>query len=160
MFVADVVNSDDVRVGNLDPLDADAILAQLPRANDAGDTRWLISTADGLVSRCAELHTADEARAALRDLGFVVSSIGRHDPEALNPCPWENELVRLGALADEVPRDTVYSYAPRNPTGERRRTFTASAEERLFISSVTDGIAHLNHASMPRGPIATNRWRG
>ncbi len=53
----------------------------------------------------------------------------------------EETLLRLGALTDEVPRDSVYTYALRNPENAVR-SFTELPEEALFIREVrTAGTA-------------------
>jgi Domain of unknown function (DUF1864) len=146
MFTAAAANSYDAHIATLDPLDADGLMTHLPAANAARDVGWLRRTASQLAERSVRIQHAEYACAALRDLGFVISSLGRHQPAALECCPWQPQLRRLGTLADEVPRETVYGYASRNPEGRRQRRFTDSAEERLFIASVSGGIRHLNHA--------------
>lgn len=146
MFTAAAANSYDAHIATLDPLNADGLMAHLPEANAARDVSWLRHTAGQLAEGSARIGSGEDACAALRDLGFVISSLGRHEPSALDCCPWQPQLQRLGALADEVPRETVYGYASRNPEGRRQRRFTDTAEERLFIASVSGGIAHLNHA--------------
>lgn len=146
MFTADAANSYDARIATLDPLDADGLMAHLTEANAARDVGWLGRTASELAERSTRIADAAGACAALRDLGFVISSLGRHQPAVLSACPWQPQLRRLGTLADEVPRDTVYGYAARNPDGRRQRRFTDTGQERLFIASVSGGIRHLNHA--------------
>jgi hypothetical protein len=49
-------------------------------------------------------------------------------------------LARMGRVAGEVPRDTVFSYGPRNPCGARERHFTDTTDERAFISSFRQGV--------------------
>jgi PAS domain-containing protein len=146
VFTAEATNAYDASIAAIDPLDADELITHLPEANTSGDVDWLTATAHDLAERTATIESAPEACAALRDLGLVVASLGRHRPQALEKCPWQAQLLRLGALADEVPRETVYSYASRNPEGPRQRRFTDTVEERMFIANVTSGIRHLNHA--------------
>lgn len=137
-------NTADADVAALDPLGADAVMAELPAANARRDTTWILEAVRGLVGR-SRATTAPDARAALRDLGFLASSALRHDEQA-DLTFLEPELARLGQLCSEVPRDTVYSYTTRNPSGERRRTYNDSDEEHLFIDSVTTSTASLNLA--------------
>ena len=47
----------------------------------------------------------------------------------------------MGQIAAEVPRDTVFSYGPRNPSGSRERRFTDTDDERAFIESFREGVA-------------------
>lgn len=146
MFTAEATNAYDASIAAIDPLGADELITHLPKANTSGDVDWLTATAHDLAERTAAIGSAPDACAALRDLGLVVSSLGRHRPQVLEDCPWQASLLRLGTLAHEVPRETVYSYASRNPSGPRQRRFTDTAEERTFIANVTSGIRHLNHA--------------
>ncbi|MET8563840.1 hypothetical protein ABZV75_25935 [Streptomyces flaveolus] len=55
-------------------------------------------------------------------------------------------MLRLGAAADEVPRETVYSYATRNPRGPRRRSFADTPGEHVFIDEVTAASYALDDA--------------
>ncbi|KPI25052.1 hypothetical protein OV320_8257 [Actinobacteria bacterium OV320] len=58
------------------------------------------------------------------------------------PLAVEAAMLRLGATADEAPRETVYSYATRNPRGPRRRSFTDTPGEHVFIDENTaDALA-------------------
>ena len=137
-------NAHDYAVAVLDPLRADQVIAALPAANDDGDTGWMLAAISKLIEDFDTVDAA-QARAALRDLGFLAASVVRHTPDAdlsfLQPT-----LLRLGDIADEVPRDTVYSYTTRNPVGPRRRAFVGSPEEDLFIDSVLAATRALNVA--------------
>ncbi|HEX5568750.1 MAG TPA: monodechloroaminopyrrolnitrin synthase PrnB family protein [Streptomyces sp.] len=127
----------DATVAALDPLDADAVMRALPHANLAADVTWLHQRAALLARRSAEVLSAAPAQAALRDLGMLTASLARHTRHsAPAPCV-EAALLRLGALTGEVPRETVYSYTTRNPRGPRRRSFTDTPGEHLFIDEVT-----------------------
>ncbi|MEU2665190.1 monodechloroaminopyrrolnitrin synthase PrnB family protein [Micromonospora sp. AMSO12t] len=143
-FIGADQNADDLAVAAMDPLRADDILAELPAANERADTAWMV---DALADLIADFDTADvhTARAALRDLGFLAASLVRHDPDA-DLHGIEPTLLRLAAVADEVPRDTVYSYTTRNPVGPRRRGFLLSDEEHVFIDSVVAATQALNLA--------------
>ncbi|MGK5630567.1 monodechloroaminopyrrolnitrin synthase PrnB family protein [Streptomyces sp. URMC 123] len=143
-FSAARENREDQEVADRDPLGADPTMAALAEANERQDVAWLLARAHRLAGAC-RVTTALDARAALRDLGFLIASAIRHDPAA-DVTALDSTLRRLGELAGEVPRDTVYSYATRNPSGARRRAFTRTPEEELFISSVTEATIHLNHA--------------
>ncbi len=146
MFLADEQNDHDEAIAALDPLDADELMSRLPQANQTADIDWLDDALHTLTARAARVDDPDHARAALRDIGFLAASRARHDPRTPPTAAVEHHLVRLSRLADEVPRDTVYSYASRNPSGARRRTFTDTPNEHLFIDQVTRGTVELNHA--------------
>ena len=129
-FIGADQNADDLAVAAMDPLRADDVLAELPAANERADTAWM---ADALADLGAGFDTADvyTARAALRDLGFLAASLIRHDPDAdLNGI--EPTLLRLAAVADEVPRDTVYSYTTRNQVGPRNMLHSWATTTDLF----------------------------
>jgi hypothetical protein len=117
----------------LDPLGADAVMRALPQANIAADTTWLRTRAEDLSRHAASIRDVAPARAALRDLGMITASLARHTGYRVPPPAVEAALLHLGATADEVPRETVYSYATRNPLGPRRRCFTDTPGEHVFI---------------------------
>ncbi|NUK13974.1 monodechloroaminopyrrolnitrin synthase PrnB family protein [Streptomyces lunaelactis] len=121
----------------LDPLGADAVMRALPQANIAADTAWLRTRAEHLAQHATSIRDAAPARAALRDLGMITASLARHTGHRVPPPAVEAAMLHLGATADEVPRETVYSYATRNPRGLRRRSFTDTPGEHLFIDEVT-----------------------
>lgn len=127
----------DSSIAALDPLDADPVMRALPQANIAADTTWLSTRALRLSQHAARIRDAAPARAALRDLGMLTSSLTRHTGRPVPPRAVEAALLHLGAVADEVPRESVYSYATRNPRGPRRRSFTDTPGEHLFIDEVT-----------------------
>lgn len=143
-FSATCENQSDQETASRDPLRADEVMARLPEMNRRQDTATLLAEAKRLATG-HEVTTPADARAALRDLGFLVSSAVRHSPDC-ELSDLEPELLRLGALAGEVPRDNVYSYTTRNPTGPRRRSFTGTEEEELFISCVARATISLNEA--------------
>ncbi|MEU9281485.1 monodechloroaminopyrrolnitrin synthase PrnB family protein [Streptomyces sp. NPDC048341] len=128
----------------LDPLGADSVMRTLPQANNAADTTWLRTRAEHLSRHAAP------TRAALRDLGVITASVARHTGRPVPPPAVEAAMLRLGATADEVPRETVYSYATRNPRGPRRRSFTDTPGEHVFIDENTaDALAAVVHEASP-----------
>ncbi len=132
----------DLRVASLDPVDAAREIQQLPALNRARNTAALTSLAHAWAGRVeGNVHDAATASAALRDLGFVLASLERHGVDYRVVEGVEEILLKLGALADEVPRDSVYTYALRNPE-HAPRSFTELPEEALFIQEVrTAGTA-------------------
>ncbi|MDT0393757.1 MULTISPECIES: monodechloroaminopyrrolnitrin synthase PrnB family protein [Streptomyces] len=132
----------DLLVSGCDPFDAARDASRLPALNRAGDVSGLDALARLWTGRVPDrVHDAVTANAALRDLGFVLASLERHGVDYRTvPCA-EETLLKLGALAEEVPRDSVYTYALRNPQ-DAVRSFTGLPEEALFIQEVrTAGIA-------------------
>jgi len=93
-----------------------------------------------------EEWTYEEALAATRDLGHIAASLRRLNIGLDNFLELEVLLIQLSQITGEIPRDTVYTYGPRNPDSERRRKFTSLPEEDLFIQSFSDGMNGLNKA--------------
>lgn len=77
---------------------------------------------------------------------MITASLARHTGHAVPPPAVEAAMLHLGATADEVPRETVYSYATRNPRGPRRRSFTDTPGEHVFIDEVTAASHALDDA--------------
>lgn len=136
MNLATEMRTLDQRVSELDPLRFAEHIHELPELNGSADTGGLERLALRLLDRVPDAVT-DEATAgaALRDLGFVLASLERHGTDHRSLPGAEEALLKLGAVVDEVPRDSVYSYSLRNPE-DRLRTFTALPEEVLFIEEV------------------------
>lgn len=83
------------------------------------------------------------AMAAARDLNMVASAVTKFGiPMHVVP-QLESLLVLLSDKTREVPTDTVFGYGSRNPKGERRRSFTRTSEEDVFIDSFTEGMNSL-----------------
>jgi hypothetical protein len=127
----------DASTATLDPLGADAVMRSLPQANIAADAAWLRSRAVHLCQHVTGIRDVAPARAALRDLGMLTASLARHTGRDIAPPAVEAAMLHLGDIADEVPRETVYSYSTRNPRGPRRRSFTDTPGEHLFIDEVS-----------------------
>lgn len=137
------LNRQDALISALDPLHADAFFATtLPRINAAADVAQLVYALDGLLPAGQEYATFDRlsALAATRDLGMVAASLATHAGTISAAPRLEAALLKLAAITAEVPRDTLYSYAPRNPSDGRMRMFLGIPEERLFIRSVAESI--------------------
>jgi hypothetical protein len=92
------------------------------------------------------------ARAVLRDLGMHVAAAARLGTQ---PAPAEIDLLlRAGAIADQAPRDTVYSYAYWNPPS-RRRLFSDLPAEAAFVDNVDVSIRHLTIIALALCEIRT-----
>ncbi|MFF2081559.1 monodechloroaminopyrrolnitrin synthase PrnB family protein [Kitasatospora sp. NPDC058162] len=136
----------DAAVAALDPLGADAPLSDLPALNRDRDADRLRALADRLAERAQDVHEPEPARAALRDLGIAAASWCRLHPGRPPADRVAAELLRLAALTGEPPRDSLPSYTTRNPAGPRRRSFTGTAEEELFIAGLATGAQVLDEA--------------
>jgi hypothetical protein len=80
---------------------------------------------------------ADDARAAMRDVGMVLGSIRRHGQQPCGVVPQiEPVLIAWGHTTQLVPRDTVVHYGAWNPTGDRERMYTGDPQESALIDSV------------------------
>lgn len=136
-------------VASIDPLKTDQIMEYLPELNRQGDVDAIReATAYALAgTEALTVPTRAEALAAIRDLDFLASSVLRHGEQPLDTVPGlEEQFIRMGSIANTVPRGTVFTYAAGNPSGERRRSFTGSNEEEVFIDSVTRSIIALDGA--------------
>ncbi|MFI7349589.1 monodechloroaminopyrrolnitrin synthase PrnB family protein [Streptomyces sp. NPDC049936] len=142
MLLASPMRELDQLVAGSDPLDAARDAPRLPALNRAGDIAGLERLARTWHGRvAANVRDTVTAGAALRDLGFVLASLERHGVGLRRVPGAEETLLRLGALTGEVPRDSVYTYALRNPENAVR-SFTELPEEALFIREVrTAGVA-------------------
>lgn len=129
------------RVRELDPLEVDSQLRDLPALNGSADIDAISTIVDDAVSRLdVTTYDKDSATAAMRDLDFLLSSSLRHGVDlVVEGGRIESVLLGLGKIACMIPRGTVSTYALANPRGERERSFTGSPEERLFIESVRSG---------------------
>jgi hypothetical protein len=73
----------------------------------------------------------------MRDLGMFLGSLKRHGVEPLHAVPEAIPvLLELGRRTDMIPRDTVHHYTTWNPTGPRRRSYTAAPQEEVLQDSV------------------------
>ena len=125
----------DLRVAALDPLSLDAFVTS-PGAGGLNLDEAERTCRDAAERALKRRWSREEALAGLRDLGFLASVLERHAVHACKTDSVAEALVALHETALEVPRDTFYSYGPRNPSGPRMRTFTTLPEERIFILSI------------------------
>lgn len=158
-FLSDIDQPSYEQVAALDPLRLDTVIEYLPKMNADADTEAIFETTGYATNNAAELNipSRSTALAAIRDLDFLASSLLRHGISPLDAIPGlEEQFVRLGAVADTVPRGTVFTYAAANPTGDRRRSFTGTMEEDAFIEAVTAGVVSLDTAVEAMGQTDLN----
>ncbi len=129
----------DSAVAKLDPLGLnETITRELVEYNQKELTTKLIKYAEwscGKLEKSSSTLSIFDAQAALRDLGLIAASLTRFGVKITEVRSLSESLIFLSGKTDEVPRDTVFSYGPRNPMGGLMRTFTNSPEEREFINS-------------------------
>lgn len=135
----------DQSVSGLDPFSLDSFFEAdfVKFANASSPSEML-----GFVERhfsgisFADLMKLNEvaAMAATRDLGMLAAALTKLGVRVSEVSVLETMLLKLADKTYEVPADTVFSYGPRNPSGTRRRTFTGSPEEEMFIQSFSEGM--------------------
>lgn len=139
----------DHAVAELDPLDLDSVFADglFVRASVSDCTHKILALFERKVGviKVEAIRKMSEvsAMAAARDLNMFASALTKHNVPFRVVPHLETLLILLSEKTWEVPTDTVFGYGPRNPVGPRRRMFTGTAEEGLFIQSFTDGMNSL-----------------
>ena len=137
------------KIAELDPLAIDEDILDLPRLNDKNLPLQLARLGSKMVANFYTLgvETPEEGYAALRDFDFLASSLDRAN---VNPFTrvdgLEGAMLDAGNLAKSVPRSTITTYAGANPTDERRRSFTGSQEENVFLDSLKTSFDELEIA--------------
>lgn len=139
----------DQSVAACDPLKLNDFFArQFSEMSEQGCTKELTDFITGHIHKLGyeRIKTLNEteAMAATRDLAMFASALVRWGVPVSNVPIVERLLEDLSQTTCEVPADTVFSYGPRNPTGETRRQFTIAQKESLFIQSFTDGMRELS----------------
>ncbi len=130
----------------LDPLEACALVRQLPALNRAANVEGLVQLLRDLCKKAGRLHwgSFEQAAAAMRDFGVCLGSLKRHGHEPLALVPQlEPVLRRLGKCTGLPPRDTLLHYTVWNPPGDRLRTYTGLPDEVQLIQSVRLAIPPL-----------------
>ncbi len=135
----------DLSVSGLDPLRLDQFFQeQFVRMANAESPEEMIAFVKQHFSSFSfnDLVNFDEvaAMAISRDVAMIASALVRLGVRPSEVPPIETMLIKFADKTHEVPADTVFSYGPRNPQGERRRMFTGSSEEESFIQSFTEGM--------------------
>lgn len=134
-----MIEIDYKKTTELDPLNLDGDLFHLPEYNAKANTLMICQLGKKAVGnfRKAGIENREEAYAALRDLDFITSSLDRHGLKPMAEVDGlEDAMLWAGFVGDSVPRGTITTYAGVNPDGERRRSFTGSKEEDIFIDSL------------------------
>lgn len=139
----------DQSVQQLDPLCFDQYFetGEFSRCTTAPTAEMIMSFVQRHVSQISFEVVASmgevPAMAAARDLNMIASVVTRFGIPMHAVPHLESLLILLAEKTREVPTDTVFGYGSRNPGGRRRRSFTQTTEEELFINSFTDGMNSL-----------------
>lgn len=136
-------------VASADPLGVDDAMKDLPSLNEEGNVPVIAELVACSVdnSACIKNPGPVEAMASLRDMDILASSLMKHGPNPLSTVNGlEDEFIRMGQLTSSLPRMTVYGYAVGNPRYERRRSFTGSEQEGVFIDALALGVTALDGA--------------
>lgn len=126
-------------IASLDPLGADDVMALVPRMNEDKDVKGLASLAALIMPAGPDLRGFGyhEANAATRDIGILLGSLKRHGIEPHTAVDGLAEkMLLLAAKTFLPPRDTLLHYTIWNPVGDRRRSYTGTADEMCLIDSV------------------------
>jgi hypothetical protein len=136
-------SAEDEAVASADPLACDKFFAEEFVSLNRDHATSLLALRAGNSAREALAifePTRVVALAILRDLGMMAAALVHDGGPSAELAQVRRALARMGRIADEVPRDTVFSYGPRNPRGTRERHFTGTSDERAFIGSFREGI--------------------
>ncbi len=132
-----------------DPIGLDDRIALLHAADAAGN----IAAVRGLVSESIDTFSRKVidpviALAALRDFDVMVGIGVRKG--LINPAELDGRfpdvLLTCAAVAETVPRGTIYGYTSANPIGPRMRTYTTDPREVRLIQYMQEGGAGLGLA--------------
>jgi len=144
------------KIAGLDPLGIDEDIFDLPQLNRTCNSTQLVNLGAKMARSFYDigLGTAEEGYAALRDLDFVASSLDRAGVNPFSYVPrLEEAMLDAGDMAESVPRSTITTYAGANPDGVRRRSFTGSQEEDVFIASLRTSFDELEVALVGLGRL-------
>ncbi|AZZ90634.1 DUF1864 family protein [Hahella sp. KA22] len=134
------------QVSLLDPFLLDEFfMDEFHHCNRLCHVKGIIRKGNGLELAGVQLQHISQvtAQAMTRDLGFLASSLVRHGASLNEVSGLEPFLMNISKISQEIPRDNLYSYTVRNPTGKRRRSFTGLDEELLFIELLTISIEEI-----------------
>lgn len=139
----------DQSVSTLDPLGFDMYFesGQFVQISQAANGRLVRNFIGEAVSQIQPTFIQSlreiESMAAARDLNMIASVATRFEIPMRELPTLEELLLLLATRTNEVPTDTVFGYGTRNPPGTRRRSFTKSKEENLFIDSFSKGMSSI-----------------
>jgi len=101
-------------VQNLDPFGFDVFFSDFVVSNGTTEIPYdYISSV--LSTKPFSSFSYHDALAGVRDLGMIAAILTKRRQSLSAIHGLEETLLALAEMTHEVPRDTVYSYAPRNP---------------------------------------------
>lgn len=132
----------------IDPLGLDGFMQDIAAYNLSSNTTVLTRALESAIKLVPELPShPDIAIASLRDIDIILSSLLRHEINPVEAQPGiTSTLKSLGEIATNVPRGTIATYVGINPSDYRRRHFTSTEEEVLFVDSLAGGYHLLDSA--------------
>lgn len=134
--------NDDEQVAQLDPLNLDEfLLHKLPKLNRSANTSVILEMAQKLT--LSRIFSELEAKAAVRDVGIIVSSLEKHGITLAQLPHLETLLVEFAKITQEIPFKTVFSASTRNCQKNRMRTFTDDEQEKAFIRGLFKGMVNM-----------------
>ena len=139
---------DPTKAARMDPLGLDEFMGEIADYNLLSNTRILIDTLRDATEVLPSLpRQPDVAISSLRDIDIISSSLLRHGINPIEVAPRLAEgLKSLGAIAVNVPRGTIATYVGINPSDSRRRQFTSTEQEAIFVESLSVGYHLLDTA--------------
>lgn len=140
------LKTNDAKIASLDPLNINDLIKNLPEINRKRDVNSLISLLYSNIPFPDSLENFDfnEAIAVMRDIGFFIGSIKRHNIEPVEAIPELDYILDvLSVKTDLPPRDTLMHYTIWNPEGENSRCYTHYKDESNLISSIRNSYRPL-----------------
>lgn len=134
-----ILEIDIPKIRNSDPLELDYLFkdnrfSEFKKENNYEQLHQILSDKLKLNFDAMSL---EEQHASLRDFGFILGSILQKDPNFTLSSTQEMNLEKISNnLNINYPYHTVFEYTMLNPSGNRRRTFTNTDQERVFIDQV------------------------
>jgi monodechloroaminopyrrolnitrin synthase len=134
----------DSQVSESDPCDMNRFFAtDFVKGNRDNDPSAIIGVIESFDPNTVENMDVIGARAATRDFGMLASALVKINQSPQLPQKLQDILISLSRVTNEVPRDTVFSYGPRNSDSAHQRRFTDREEEKMFITGFSNGMGSL-----------------
>lgn len=152
----------DQEIAQLDPLSLDNFMVhELPKLNNVADSQSILAFAKQLT--LPESINILAAKAIVRDIGMIASSLVRHGISLNETQNLELMFTKLSEITQEICPKTIFSACARNCQKERMRTFTGDEQEKIFIRGLYEGIKNMpscvcNVAELSNTPITSSRF--
>lgn len=152
-----ILEIDIPKIRNSDPLELDYLFkdnrfSEFKNQNNSQQLQHILS--DKLKLNFDDMPK-EEQHASLRDFGFILGYILQKDPNFMLSSRQEMNLEKISNnLNINYPYHTVLEYTILNPIGNRRRTFTNTDQERVFIDQVEK--SYINMVTINKLVMNTN----